>query len=1181
MQFILDNADELVQGTWIPGVGLRTPDAAKPTGIPESASQGYPIAISAEMYEQERAVFVVPETNEGLRNLLREAAREAASKKPVDDEEDAEEPSANNRKALTVDPYNARTNQIKGLFDATTGYIPKDLSGDAHALQVQLLDAFFSPSGPLAEHSQTVASSTGPTKRTSLFFDLAKQVSQNISSLVADTITTWKFDIVKVKTGRSFKYKVDKDKFPNAKFGDWNPLVPIHRAVFIANGERCTSFVAEIMREKRDNAELNELFQTPFYAELLPRLSQIRDAQVDNEESRAKDAPTTTRVRTKQCDERRAYPVLGPLTYEVYLTHKSSIALVAAHFDPKTYSKIDESELPASALHTCEHLRATAGLEGVPIAEFAQTIAKQHHFESKLQDTCALYSEMFVTMLDPSGALLIDDLELRNGLFVLTSQQNNASKDSPLSNNSDFWLLKVVHAMLKIQDGRLNDRNFTNILTPQLSGAADEKKHINGSISTKIEDWICRINANLVAMIVEKVLSFYRLRLDAFKISEMVEEEWLDITKIEDTNARREAVLHKLHIHKGDVQAAATAYTTMRPAGSNDCTALLIVDSDVGQSSVGSKLKQCNLDIDCAIIESVVHFEPEEPDIHNNDGTALAVQVCEDKDDDDEESVAREEFNRACQVVGWLAISLRKPLPELVEKCDALLRKLEQCKAFCSLAVKIYNEIKPMYDGEYSRLRFLSRAVRDMNEKEATVDQLALVRCSDPELVNRAYAAVSDEAVKKLSSVAYGFRPSLVRSILGPPSRWNLLISTVNADTTNIESAVAVIEKYKALISGSGVPTFFDFTERLTNYTAALTAYRTAKFEDDADHVEPIGLVNHNPRNSDLIFVKARIDAFFSQRDEWISIVLNSLDLSFKLAGAWAGLDNPHAKIVPVSRRTHTKIAISSILQMLTICEVKGALLITSDAAEFDSFRTGTSDNSSSCSVMAVLTGARRNIAFAHFDGLVAFASRSAADWKTICCLIEVAFLLLSHARTTNFDINSTAITREESTVFLHDDEQFVHIYEENRSSALEKIASLEADVETCYPTEYNWQFSDAGVFTAKTLQTLCATVPSILNQDTGFINYSGVKDRIQAKNGLFKIAEGKKMAEKESLHFELFFYDDVFGTANLPGNRPDIGSSSGSDPAHTPDGLFEDFDGFDDGLFGFAEPSAKSARLA
>jgi len=1184
MDQILENSNELVQSTWVDGTGLVTPIEAIPKAV-------YPIGMSVAMGHGRRAVFVVPKTNNELCRLMRDCARDAGDKRPEvayddddDDEDDAIYGLPKTRRSTSVGPYNARINLIKRLFDKDTGYVPHNLSVESHPLQVSLLQALFSPDGPCADHSQTVKMATGGvTKRSCLFFELAKRLASDISKLVGDIIETWSFDITKIKSPRSTKSVVDVVNFPDAKFEDWKPLVPVHRVVYAANGERCMSFVAEIMREKRDEGrdgkeEVRHLFSHPFYAELIPRLSRIRDMQLDNDESRAKDTPTVDRTRAKQCGERRAYPVMGPLQYHIYLVHKSSIALVAAHFCLETYQKVEPSSpLPEAEVEFCERLRRDVELEHVHVGDFAEQISKQHHYECKLQATCALYGECFSSMIDPSNKFMIDDLELRNGLFVLTSVQSNAQKGSSSSNNSDVWLLKVIHHMLKIHDGRLNDRNFQNVTSPP--EVESEKKHINGSLSSKIDDCMCRIESNLIAVIVEKVCSYYRMRFDAFVNSDMVEGEWAAIAEISNTNARREAILHKLHHHKGDVQAASTAYTT-RPSRDDDdaSTALAVVDADVenppSESSlltVGSRVERTNLDIDCAVIESVIQqFSPQ------NAG-ALQDYEMGGMHEENEASIAREEYERACEVIGWLSLASRKPARELVETCDALLLQLAQAKEFCLCVAKIHDQIQPIYDEEYCRLRRQDRELRGRNEGDVDVDGLAFVQCSDTAMVARAYQSVSAAAVTALSSHAFGYKPSVVRIMLGPPSKWSNLKATLKVDVVNIDEAIHVVQKYIEAISASGATTFFDFTDRIKNYVTVLVAYKMALVEEDSEKHEPVGLIEHSPQKTDINFVKARLGAFMSQRDEWNECILKSIDIAMKLSGAWAGLDNHATKIVPISRRTHAKVAISSIMYMLTICEVNQVLFVTHDAFEFEAFRNGTSENAS-LFLMAVLCGTsgRRNIAIAHYDALVAFARRSTRNWQTSCCMVEVAFYVLIHARNRTFNITNTTITRDECTVMLHDDDNFVHVYNENREVAEQKIATLEARVSRTYPSSYEWQFSDTDLLTAERTKTLCTSVPAILNQDTGFINYSGVKYRVKQNNGIFKIASGKRMSEQSSLSFDLVFYDDQFGTTAIPGNRLECGSnSSGSDLAHTPE-----LDNVFLGLFGVvSEPPLKSAR--
>lgn len=1216
MEWLRAHSDQLVQSTWIPGVGSVTPaEAASPASAPP---RRMPLAITSAMFADHRADFVVPSSNDALKQMLRDSAVEAASLKTknkeagdesavsvfaLDDADDfmqdvvgepaidADESSESNRTSKTVDPYVTRTSFIMRCFDESTGVLPRSLSVEAHPLQRQLFDAFFAQGGPLEEH--------GDPARIREFYAKVTELATSITWLVRHAIAGWSFDISVGKTARSEKHAVDLNRYPEADFESWTPFQKLHRVVFVRNGQDAGSFRDEILRDERDvrerpgdvSDETKERFNTPFYVRLLHELRQLRDSMVDNEESRAKDVITTERRRAKHCDERRAYPVLGPLDYHCYIEHNAAIATVSACFDPDTFA-LNVAVLPDDVVAIVEALRGQTGIPAATSATaIAKAIARQHHFETKLQATCALYGECFLLLIQPNGDFMIDDMQLRNGLFVLSATQSNTKKDEVSSNNSDLWTIKLVHHMLKIHDGRLTDRNFKNVLTPH--HVQSERRHAGGGLRLKAADMAARIEANLVAVLVEKIFGYVRSRFDAFHQSNLLRGEWLDIARIEKPNARRERILHKMNIHKGDVQGAVAAYharptrkdTAIAAAAS---TAMVISSEDAAPSactgvivpSVGSKSERWNLDMDCSVIEAVLRCEAfvGEP---SSGSTALMVVdsspmvldtgICvrphdeDDEDEDEDTRVLREVMERAKQVIGWLSFSRRKPVAVLVSSCDAILHRISVARAFCEELQSIFRYVKPVHNNKYQEF------IRRCNDAGATpetslqIHEHALIHSTGTNRDEAAFKAACAVATTTVASPAFGKKTAIVQKMLDSPSRWTRLSSDITVDIENMDEAAALVEAYKQQILACGTTVFFDFTDRLGEYVRSLTAYRMAVAEEESTVEEPIGLVEHSPKKSDLNFVKARIDAFTSQRDAWNSTILASITASFQLCGSWCGLDTAQAYCVPSTRKTHVRVAVSSIMQMITICEVSNVLMVTSDGAIFDAFRSGESEESRT-HLMAILTDpARRNMAFSPFRdgdsgfGLIAFASASPENWKTVCCLVVTALKAMLFSRNKPFDSSIVAIERRECTVLLRDDVSFVHVYEDHREAAKAKVDEIKERVGESYPSRFTWKFSDPNIATAQHISVLCMAVPSLLNQETGFINWSGVKERPDTKNGVSKIAATKFMESRDRLFFNMVFFDDKFGVVtHAPGQRVELegssSSSGGRDAVHTPD---------------------------
>ena len=983
MKSVLANSAELLQSTWIPGVGSVTPSAAaSPTAREPRPRRALP--IKASMLGAPAAKFVVPASNEALTRLLVHAAREAARQKseaaePAEDAEDADdaddadgaddddpkpEQKRNNRVSKSVDPYVARTKCLMSLFDETTGTVPTSLSVDAHPLQRKLFDAIFAEGGPLEQHGDK-------TSRIGDFYASAVKIAQNISWLVRHAISDWNFDVVVVRTARSLTHRVDTDRFPNSRFLSWNPFQKLHRVVYVRNGEMADSFRDEILRDLRDvvarpdgvSEETKERFKTPFYTSLHSRLNTLRNSMVDNEASRAKDVPTTNRRRVKCCDERRAYPVLGPLDYHFYLDHAAAIATVAACFDADTFvQRVDP--LPDAVVGTCSALRAAAGISGASTAAalhaFARVVARQHHYEVRLQATCRLHAECFLLMIKPSGDFMIDDMEVRNGLFVLSAAQSNTKKDADSSNNEDLWLIKVIHHVLKIFDGRLNDRNFLNVVEPQQ--VRREKRHLNGGLGHKAADMTARIEANLVAVVSEKIFAYTRMRFDAFHASDRLDGKWLDVAKTPQPNARREKLLHLVNSHKGDVQGAVAAYNS-RPtrkecmadaAGSSADAGTLVTAEGPAPAvpRVGSMNERISLDIDCAIVEAVIHCVHDTHDTHDTHsrdsrdagaaGGSTAVVVADggaetagaratlvvagvvvqvggygasnvavgDGESDDEARVVRDVFGRACVVIGWLSLSRRLAVEQVAARCDAMVAQVQRAKRFCDGLVAIHEYLKPIYNAHYTTIVSADRTTRNLPENALDVGALADMERSGSELVRRAFAAACDDATKNVRSPAYGMKKSVVCKMLDDPSRWTTLATDVHNDMQNMQEAAELISKYKACALACGEPVFFDFTSRLQEYVGALTACRNAVVEEGATDEQPVGLAEHSPKKSELNFVKTRIDAFEKQRDAWNASVLESVSLSLQLCGSWLGLDCAAASRVSTTKQTHVKVAV-------------------------------------------------------------------------------------------------------------------------------------------------------------------------------------------------------------------------------------------------------------------------------
>ena len=1093
------------------------------------------------------------------------------------------------------------------LFDDTSGLVPTTLSVNAHPLQRQVFDALFANGGALNQYG-------GQTQLVCQFYEKATEIAKNITWLVKNAIAEWKFDIEGVRTARSSTYCVNTTKFPDARFLSWNPFQKLHRVVYVGSGESADSFRDEILRDYRDvvarpdgvSEETKERFKTAFYKEhLLPRLSELRDSMVDNDESRAKETPTTDRHRLKHCDERRAYPVLGPLDYHFYLENTATISIVASCFNASTFQQTVDP-LPKSVVDACLTLQGSAG--GSCAARGGGGGggggAGGGGWGGAWGATCALYSECFLTMIKPSGEFMIDDMEMRNGLFVLSAAQSNTKKDEESANNEDLWLIKVIHHMLKIYDGRLNDRNFVNVTEPQQ--VQRDKRHANGGLSHKMADMEARIQANLVAVVTEKIFAYMRIRFDTFKSSNKLDGEWLEVAKIEHPNTRREKLLHMVNLHKGDVQGAVAAYHS-RPtrkgaaagaeASSSSSSMGTMVVSDAAElhsvePSIGSSTERSNLHVDCAVIEAVIHHRVAKPReagaalcyaggvstaivASDGDGHATTtpfnralvvagVDVCNNDDDDaDDTQAAQNMFAHACEVVGWLSFSRRLSIEELTLKCEKMVDRVRSAGAFCKGIVAILKHVKPLYEEEHNKITTRDRTARDVAETALGIQTLADMQCSGSTLVQHAFLQACLSATEDVFSPAGGMKANVVYKMLDGPSRWTSLSAELDADLCNMEEAEELITKYKNQALACDEPTFFDFTDRLEQYIGPLVAQRLAVIEEGS-RSEPIALLEHSPKKSEFNFVKARVDAFEKQRNAWNTAVLGSLSRSLQLCGSWVGLDCPSASSASRNMTTHVAPAVSSIMQMLTICECSNSLLITNDPDKFDAFCAGTATEAST-NLMAVLTTPQcRCVAFTPFRedreefGLTAFAARSPENWTIICCIAITAFRAMQFSRNKPFDSTFVAIQRHECTVLLYDDDEFVHIHGEHRVAARTKMNDLMTQVRTSYPSKYAWKFSDRDLATAQHIKVLCMVTPSILNQETGFVNFSGVKDRPDVKNGVFKIAPEKFMdTVKKPMCFNVVFYDDRFGTAEragTPGRRVEVEcESQGFDVVHTP----------------------------
>lgn len=1122
---------------WHATRGLQVPQDS--TTMP--TQKLFPVVAKMFSNSHRRTELRIPTSNTELIDLLVKAARNAAAPK---------------NGGGTVGPYNARCAIMQPLF---VGSIPKTV--DAHEYQVQLLRVIFSESGPLSDNCGQMKVDDIAKPRTVVFFSKVAELATLVSRIVDNVLQGWDKDIVKRYESKEKAYSVSGTN-KDARYEDWSPLFPVHRVIYATNGRNSSSFVSELLQEYTKGMH-KELFATDYYKLQIQQMSAERDRCVNNDESRAKHlSPHKEYKREKKCDQRRAYPIAGPLEYHVYKENQEIVEEIAAYFDAEKYTAI--CPLPPHMLEKCETLCAAVGLQGRQgTQEFAQSVSKQHHFDQSLKRASFLFGECFQCLVDKSKCA-IHDLEVRNGLFVITAMQSNIEKTSEKANDSNFWLLKLIHSLLKIQDGRLNERNYVN--ETELPVVDETKKHIDGGVNKKILDCICRIEVNMVALIVEKVCSYFRLRYQAFKNSNRLEGHLVDIEKIEGTNPKRECLLHTMNIHKGDAQSAVTAYMTRqildnaakRKRPSHDMT-MALNDAPVSDESsasdhemrsmpaVGSVSERTNLEVVCQVIEGI--FKCYDPTSISNTSEFV---ICGDETSTTE---LNQFFNDACRSIGWIALKARALCDDLRTRCEALLETLRCALNLCRRIEITHSTVSPIYADEHKKEMEAQKRLQNKPLDEMTISDIALNRMSSADISKRAYTVALDK-VQRLQTLSYPAK-GLVKCMLGAPDKWASLMKTNTKDKDNLEEAMMVIDMYKEAISSAQTDTFFDFTMYLERYIKTLTAYKNVTNPDDRELTngegdESIGLKEHCPPKTDILFVRTRLLAFSKQRDEWNKRALESIRISFLLSGSWAGLDEEKSNMLPEGRLTHKKPGLSAIMYMLTICHVENVLLVTSDEDEFKRFRSGATEGETTYLMAVCTTPGRRNIAIAPLVKFEAFATTSTDNWNKVCCLVYVAFFVLAHARNKHFSMTNTIIPSNACMVFFHDDEQFVHVHEQNGNAAVEKIQDMKKTIHESYPSSYNWQLSDE-TLTAARINVFTRCVPSMLNNDTGSINLAGVKDRPPTNHGMFKISEAKMMPDNlDRLYFTLFFEDDDFGTSATPGTRMEVDgscSSSKKDP--------------------------------
>ena len=1018
-----------------------------------------------------------------------------------------------------------------------------------HGAQYEIIKRVFLGDGPLAGHE-----GGGPSpSRIVGFFRLLDEVANNVFELTRDLSHGWDMELKPKTVGQSNSnlFVVNTDDFPSSKFEYWMPT----QRVFIAEVLECGGDVGAYRNQVLRAASKATI---PVDDALIREMSEIRSREVKGGRvsGASKSSSSTSR------DQRRAYPVLGCVDFATFAENA------------KLFESCSESLKGRHELNEEEKLRVDILLSGKVrqdrTAATTADLAKQVEFDHKLRRTVEQFGEL-VKRFKEGGEYLISEGMYREGVFILTSLQNNQSVHVPSNNKVTTWTLKLLHEVLRLHDPRLKDKKFERtkekLVPSALRSCKRQRTHCEAADVPHR-----RASVMIIYLIAERMSCLYRIRHRAFESSGLITEEW-DISHAKcgahfaNPNAgsckdgmctarKSEELKRLLGIHKSDVTSVAEyfqgARTTYKaPTTPSKVSSVAIRKTETDEIGHGSVQAMRRLDEACMAIECIVNgivgdddrvenlFGSDDDDedagdveIAQNCTTIQIVGVAGpdyevDQDEQEEDSK---------QTLSWLRLDTRMRHNMLLDKIRRHTEAVTRAITFAEECIELQTSVAKETQENMDRLN----------------SGVVSSSCTELEMKTTAFNAACNTVARASSE----YTSADLKTVVGAPERWKWSQDDRVARLSALRRAKNELQTYRRIVHehyqrseylrSSG---FFDFLVKIGPYLESLSALKEKPQQPDTSETV---YLDFDMRSKDactvsIDWLSTRLAMYQSQSEEFSATILEAVRNAFLFCCHAVKIQTEDSLSLPDKSLEFNGIGISCILTMLSISHRLGFVkmlgsegCITRDFIE--------SDEPFAFCIHDTADVVDRRISVASIDKLRRVAM-SAEGWKLICMLTEVAHFVACVSRKGEYNARTTfkGIQGNNIWLTLSSGMPFAKIHDSRELAFSNTFTDIQELVSSSYPSRYAWSFADACELRKKEqIKTISVWVPALLNNKSGFIDITGARNRPSKREDAH--VDSKRCGDIDTLprqYFEQFYKHAQLG---------DVASDETLDSSHSPD---------------------------
>jgi hypothetical protein len=862
------------------------------------------------------------------------------------------------------------------------------------------------------------------------------------------------------------------------------------------------------------------------------------------------DVDVFLRQTGSKSDGRRAYPKVAGVDIDVFLANKPIFEACADAADNrKVLTDEERSQIETLATES-------------KITE--QEIAQQTRFDRKLQATIMLYGDMVKAYKEEGRFLLADPTDIE-GVFILTSIQNNQSIHMATNNRATTWALKLLHEILKVHHIELKDKRFVRIQDSAVrTHAADLKRQRANNRSTHAP--LMRASVGIVYMLSERMMVLIKKRHGAFwdkTLGTPYDVSTNRCKNCKETPARggsfkctccavqADALRRKCGVHKSDVASVPEYFQSNRSKPKDAMSACATPAMSHAQRSSNRALpcsdnERAALEKSCKLLEVLCGYK-----MCTTGTQETAVSLHElfgsnsESDDESEDEGANEaddeganeaddegeDLTKHADTLQWFQARTRMGHDDLVAKKIApYIRTVQEAIAFAESCIRRHNAVVVEY----------KRILQQMDD--------------DPEqLIGGNEYEVKQSAFKQaIVLVAHGIGETtqIVTRIVGAVDIWGWADQSPRVKhLAELRNVLAMLTEYKRTVlqhqqTDAGA-TFFDLFvkmgEAITKMCARVRPSSEGKSnadvergldaDVDVDFMHVNGKDGHKPRE----WANNRLTAYHTQPSELCTRMITTIRWAFQQCCKGVRLDkNPNDYChLGMNFTREYSFGVSAILAMLAIAYIDG-FVSTTDAP------TCTHAHES----IFTIDGKRRRISIANVEVLRKIA-KTPPGWTLICMLAEVANHIKCTYRIAKFGASTTCLdmTTEQAWLTLSPEpEPFLNIHTDRLPAFKEFCTKIKQEA-VHYPSKCEWSFADDVEFkTATQFEKVATWVPELLNGNAGFIDMSGVRKRPTNRAGPARNdGEQLDIDKLKVQYFKLFYTHSMFGVST-------------TDTAHSPD---------------------------